>query len=281
MNRRKFLVGSTAALTSTGLFVGTQGFSRVGSQREVRIQVEGDEDAYLGLHFPDETFSFECFDTLEIPITNQTKEKLVEIEIEPEIVGNGVSLDDYEVSEEIATGEQGYISAELSCESGETTQAYFGFDIEVEGESGETLINAQRGSEVELECFCETGLSFVAFCGDVDNGDLDNVSVHVADGDADRITWDTDKILDKVVLYGGFGGRDFEGKQTFLNFTTGIDNGEVSVDDDAADEVVPRNPPEGTETGQSPDCPGGENSAGVKFELASGAFNTEEFNCTD
>jgi len=156
MNRRKFLLGSTAVLTGTGLLAGTQGHSQVESQRAVRLQVEDDENAYLRLVFPDATVvEIECERKIRIPIQNRTKEKLTGITVQPEIVGDGIEVTNVDSPDSLATGEEGTIVVTLECGEGtDSATAEFGFEIEVEGESGDTLIQAHRGEEISLECSC-------------------------------------------------------------------------------------------------------------------------------
>ena len=49
MERRKFLIGTAGAAIGGSALVGSGAFSRVESQRQVRIEVAQDPDAYLGL----------------------------------------------------------------------------------------------------------------------------------------------------------------------------------------------------------------------------------------
>lgn len=53
MKRRKFLLGSSAALATGGLLTGTGAFSSAEVDRDVTIEVVGDRDAYLGLREED------------------------------------------------------------------------------------------------------------------------------------------------------------------------------------------------------------------------------------
>lgn len=49
MKRRKFLLGSSAALASGGFLTGTGAFSSASANRSVAVRVVGDENAFLGL----------------------------------------------------------------------------------------------------------------------------------------------------------------------------------------------------------------------------------------
>ena len=49
MNRRKFLLGSSATLASAGFLTGTGAFTSAEAERNVKIEVVGDKYAYLGL----------------------------------------------------------------------------------------------------------------------------------------------------------------------------------------------------------------------------------------
>ncbi|MEF8814171.1 MAG: hypothetical protein V5A55_10180 [Halovenus sp.] len=290
MRRRKFLLGSAAALTGTGLLAGAQGFSRTESQREVKIEVADDEDAYLGI-IPEvafgETWEVDCEGELELVLRNQAKEDLLDVTIEPSLEGEGIELEDDELNAQIELGKSETVTVSASCDPGtDGATAQLRLEISAEGkETEDTLIQAHRALTVECSC-PEIGLSFVAFCGDVGEGDIHSLEVYLDDEDrVKRVTWETIggfqyDDLDQVVLYGGFGEWDFAGKQTFLNFTDGFNDGEVVIGEE--DQSVARNPPEETSTGQSPDCPCGEGGSGVKFEREDGGFPIEEtFDCTD
>lgn len=164
MKRRKFLVGGTAALTGAGLLAGARGASSVESNREVRIAVEGDEDAYIGLEITSngdpvatgDTVEFGCEGVLGIVVRNQTKETVEAIDFEPILTNDGRGMEvDYELPDDpIDIGETGTIFVDITCKEGNGGTVDFGYDIEVEGTSGETLIEAQRDSQLTVECHC-------------------------------------------------------------------------------------------------------------------------------
>jgi len=290
VRRRKFLLGSAATLTGTGLLAGVRGFSQTESQREVRIEVEDDEDAYLGI-IPEvafgETWTVNCEGGLDLELWNQAKEDPLDVTVGPELEGGDVELEDGELETTVALGEAGTVTVPASCNPGtDGATAQLGLEISAEGEETEdTLIQAHR--ELTVECSCpEIGLSFVAFCGDVGEGDIHSLEVFLDDEDkVERVTWETaggfgNASLDQVVFYGGFGDWDFPGNQTFLNFDGGFEDGELLIGEQ--DNTVGRYPPDGTSTGQSPDCPCGEGGSGVKFEREDGRFTSgKTFDCTE
>ncbi|MFC7072309.1 hypothetical protein ACFQJ7_05400 [Halovenus rubra] len=209
MKRRRFLFGSSAALTGTGLLVGSRGTTTAETQRKMQIQVEGDEDAYLGMEIP-ETFEFGCKETFNIPLRNQTNDPLSRVDGSANLSGGGIQLLDYQFPDSLGLGEQKPLTVTFSC--GDNTQAVgeFGFDIRAESEGGHTLINAQRNSEVNLECSCidRQRIVLVGFAPKSDTNPSElNPSVepnwHDDDGEVVGIKWKTDVAVEEVVLHGG------------------------------------------------------------------------------
>jgi len=185
MNRRKFLLGSAATLTGSGLLVGSQGYSRVESQRTVQLQVEDDEDAYLGLGFPKEsvTLDNECETSVTVlEIRNQTKESLDEILLRfggdfhditvsdikftyPDREHNEIEIGEIEADDSVVlpeglgTGKKVSVGVTIECPDDEQvneTQT-IGFGIEARGD--DTEIVAQRDQpefQVSVTCDCLT-----------------------------------------------------------------------------------------------------------------------------
>lgn len=197
MNRRKFLLGSAATLTGSGLLVGAQGYSRVESQRMVRIQVEGDEDAYLRLLFPNGfEITRECGGKAQLlVIGNQTKERLDDIEVNfqgdiDEVVssevefcgpGEGCYSDGCEEREiadnsvtvpSLGTGDMVALCVTIDCPKGTAEEESIGLSIDAKG--SDTRIVAHREQpEVDITCTCPSEETAYAYGGDKDQSAQD------------------------------------------------------------------------------------------------------------
>ena len=224
MKRRRFIVGTATAAIGGSALLGSGAFSRVESHREVTIEVVGDEDAYLRLTFDnrgvdtleDEEQSFECEGELEITVTNQTKDRIDDIELIPIFENTEVENVSTKVPDEseLEVGESKEIIVEFNCVPGVKSTGTFGFDITVEDKKGETIIEAHREDVIEIDCECpfDTDISWVAFCRDDGKVEADITGI-----DQNTVTWESPKQIDEVVLFGGnkFALSDFdEGKKS-------------------------------------------------------------------
>lgn len=158
MKRRKFVLGSTAALSGIGLVVGARGFTETRGRREMRIAVENDEDAYLGL-VPEVEFGdvldVKCGGDTSIDIRNQTNVDPIEVSVDPNVVGDAVTLEDASVREStIGVGERETVTFEPGCQPGtDGANATLNFHITARGDGSDgTLIEVDR--EVRVNCSC-------------------------------------------------------------------------------------------------------------------------------
>lgn len=124
-----------------------------------------------------------------------------------------------------------------------------------------------------------SGISFVAFCGNINKGDIESLSFVVDDdGVAEGVTWELNGgSLEWVVLFGG--GLPGDGGQNFLNFE--IDSGQTEVAIGEQDRTVERNNGN-TENGQHPSCPciDGFGGDGVKYDVSDdGTFSSASSGC--
>ena len=164
MNRRKFLLGSAAALTGSGLLVGTQGSSQVESQREVAVDAVGDENAYLGITYP-ESVEFGCKTTVEIGLRNQTKVPLDDVDAH--VRGDGITVDDVDEPDSIELGDKEVVEVTLSCNGGTGSES-LAFDVSVAGE--DTSIETERSRVIKLDCGCTREESVWAYGGGQETG---------------------------------------------------------------------------------------------------------------
>lgn len=293
MKRRTFVLGMGTAAVGGSALLGSGAFSRTESQRSVVVETVGDEDAYMRLVYEDE-LEFGCEGELTLTLTNQFKETLDDVTITFEAETDDVTLGDPEVSEasndddddgeeaesldeggpvEVTTdleqGEAKEITVPITCNTAEESTTTVTFTVE--GEGDETSVTVQD-REVEVTCACpETGISFIAFCGEGIGSDA--VEITNVDTENERIDWKLhDGSLQRVVLFGGFSSEDYGSGPYFLNFndieeiTTGGDPLEGTVTVGNETEALSKDDAE-DEHGQTPRCPCYAANEGVKFEL--------------
>ena len=91
MRRRAFLASSAAALGGTGLLVGTQSFSAVEAEREVNIDVVGDEEAFLQLQYSSQDVG--CNGEFQlVEIGNRTATEITSLVVTVESIPSGIDL---------------------------------------------------------------------------------------------------------------------------------------------------------------------------------------------
>ena len=310
MKRRDVLTSMGAATAAGSVLVGAGAYSRVEAQRGVTVEIVGDEDAYLGLQYG--AHDVECGEVVTfVTITNQLKQSVKiddlgfadvdDVELsDPWFVRCGDDKEEFAKNDdELAVGQCVEVKVEILDCPVEPVTVEVPFDVEVSDDDVLVIAQGSGDRSVEITCECprEHGLSFVAFCGDVSAGDIEELDV-LYDTEEDKIegvSWshvDGFDGIEGIVLYGGFGEFDFDGKQTFLNYDyededkaiIGEENQKVARDPDQDPETDP-------DTGQTPSCPcpddtngsGWNTGKGVKFEVADDgtldAAEGEAFTC--
>ena len=248
MNRRKFLLGSAAALTGSGLLVGTQGSSQVESQRTVRVQVEDDKEAYLGIQYK-ENVGINCDGPIKITLMNQAKEDFTDIDFNYDLNGDKISLGTPTKPGSLDLGSSAEIEIPASCCSNSTRpEGTLAFNITARGANSK-IETEENGREIKLDCEgtgclnssetdpCPdsdsilTGINFIAFYGSDTNLNptLDNISYN-RDGEPVKVDWSTSKSVDEVVLQGG--------QEWYRYEVGGVTNGTVKMASPPADEFA-------------------------------------------
>jgi hypothetical protein len=158
MKRRHLLLGSTAVLSGAAFVARTGSFSQAEGQREARIAVEEDSDAYLGL-VPDvdfgELYDVECEGTLRIGLRNQTQEDQISVSVDPTLSGSGVRLSDgSQRTETVGVGEREAVEFEPGCVPGtDSAKATMTFVFTATADGGDrTIVEAERVLGVECHC---------------------------------------------------------------------------------------------------------------------------------
>lgn len=152
MNRRAFVVGMGTAAVGGSTLLASGAFSRVESQRNVTIEVVGDDDAYLRLVYADR--SVDCEGTVVlVELTNQLKETIQNVTIQNVTVDHGdvVVHEPPMVPSRLDVGESGEVWIEVECDPGTDATSTVSFDVVVEGT--EHTVTA-HGRTIEVECEC-------------------------------------------------------------------------------------------------------------------------------
>jgi hypothetical protein len=168
MNRRTFLAGLTTAAVGGSALLASGAYSQVESQRNVRIETVGDEDAYLKLVYGDTRVDCEGEIGL-VTLANQLKHPLTDVEVTYEAPGSGIEFGELTVPGTLGTGESGTVSVPVECGPGGTATETVRFTVTVRG--SDSTVQA-RDREIEVTCSCSggpdefdaTGISFVALC---------------------------------------------------------------------------------------------------------------------
>lgn len=257
MNRRMFVAGmGTTALGGSALLA-SGASSRVESQREVKIRVADDEDAYLSLLYPRDYTrdrSISCDRTIElVTITNQLKETIDEVTIENLTVEPDdlvVNEDTLIVPDRIGVGEYGKVEISVECEPGtDTDRTVITFDIVAKGVNHTVVAKGGEGAErtIAVSCSCSPtttllngkGISFIAFCSR-DGGSVTVSGVEVthenSEGEPTGVSWTTAEPVTEIVLWGGREWRRYD-------YPEGATTGIVTMSRDDADNSISNDPP--------------------------------------
>jgi len=197
MNRRKFLAGSAATLTGSGLLVGTQGTSQVESHRNTQIETVCDGKAYLRMVHdengntiefdcdPRERIEFDCKTDIQITLKNQAKEDLDKIQFDPVIEGEGVTIENVDVPGSLALGQKDTIDVTVECDGKtEGSLPTLSFGIEVGGD--DTWIEAHRSHAFELECDCSSEETAYAYGGNKNQSSQDAACAYKNNANSDN-----------------------------------------------------------------------------------------------
>lgn len=263
MRRRKFLLGSSALVTGGGLLTSAGAFSSTTADRTVKIEIVGDEDAYLGLRGEQTDEGGLLFET-DLPrtapeqfdITNQTAGS-VEMEIEL-LDGNlvftaadpGDGVDSVTVEDEtltvsgMAPGAQvADVTIEIPARSDGVVTDTVSFDVT--GEDGSLQIDAERA--LELERLAATVNFQGAITATFEIRDIDNVkaSTVTANGyetnskggnrfkitDPERIDCEAGETTTITVRGETTDGSQFSGTATGVRCSKGGDNQRTDRED--------------------------------------------------
>lgn len=250
MRRRSFLFGSVGAVSGATLLASGNAFSRTETQRDVKVEIVGDEDAYLRLIYGEQ--EVDCEGTVDlVEISNHTKGALTDIQVDID-VSNDLTVEVGDVPDSLAVGESGVVTIDVDCTEVGSTTATVTFTITAEGPDQSITV---QDRQIEVACVCPLGpsISWIAFSGGtITANDVEMVSFTTdADGDPIQLTWNATVPVETVVVFGDGEMYNVPGTQQTVQVGDGteVDWGPTPEDS----EQHPRSP-----------CPDGE--CGVKFE---------------
>lgn len=154
---RKLLLLLCGLALSTGLVVGTGGFSSVSADRAVAVDTVGDERAYMALEYTDERADAsgtvgESVDVSLVTVTNQFTQS-VTVTVETDVRGaDGVSVGDDPASATLAVGTAADMSATLVCDEPGEQYVTVAFDATATGEGVSAETTNPRTVEYLLDC---------------------------------------------------------------------------------------------------------------------------------
>jgi len=223
MKRRKFLYSSATALTGTSLLVGTGAFSSVETDRETRIEIVGDENAYMRIDRAagaDEVSDLEEFTLVELE--NQFASDFDSIDIsltvdEPNVTVDSTDLPD---ADDLGVGESAPVELALDFPSYFDVGDYVEIELELDGATeGIEEINLTRTYTVQFVPDLKKSDFTVCVAGNPGSG---NVFV---DGPSRAFP------LDITIVFNSTGGGTFDREKTIQTpggNTGGLGNGNVA-----------------------------------------------------
>ena len=157
MKRRRVVLSFAAVLAGAGFLAGTRGFSSIEAERNVTIDVVGDENAFLRLEYPSQPVDCEGEFRL-VEIGNLTTTDLTSVVVSIESVPDGLSLDptdkidvvDGDVDgETLETGESESVMIEVT-DNGFTGTGEIAFGVSVRG--ADISVDTTEPRTVDIDC---------------------------------------------------------------------------------------------------------------------------------
>ena len=150
MNRRTFLVGGVSVAAGGSALLGSGALSEAETNRDVTIEVVGDEDAYLRLVYESQTV--DCDETITlVELTNHLRERLTAIEFTYDVEGDNVTVSELDVPDSLDVGDSGDVTARVECDESTETTVSLTFDVSV---SNDDIDASAQDREIEITCEC-------------------------------------------------------------------------------------------------------------------------------
>ena len=141
----------TAAAT---LAVSTTGFSSVSADRQVSVEVVGDENAYMSLRYADTTEEADSGDSVAFVTVSNYFNQPVDLTVRYAVDSDGVAEPTEHVDrhDDVGVGESVDVSATVKCSPGGTEQRIVSFDVSADGDSIYAETTSPRTVEYDVDC---------------------------------------------------------------------------------------------------------------------------------
>lgn len=176
MRRRTLLAAAAAALGGTGVMAGTGSFSSVETERDINVDTVDDEDAFLRLVYPMQ--SFECDGDIQlVEIGNHTATELTSLIVTVEHIPDAINL--YRSDNAIEAGDDIVVVDEDAGESfgpGDEPTSVEAFATAEDGFTGTGDVEFQvsaSGPGVSIDTDASRAVTINADCSDDDDDEMD------------------------------------------------------------------------------------------------------------
>lgn len=144
-----------AALTAAAtLGVSTEGFSSTAADRQVSVEVVGDEDAYMSLRYVDTTDDADSGDSVAFVTVSNYFDQPVDLTVRYAVDSDEVAEPTEHTREydNVGVGESVEVSTTVTCQSGGTPDDVVSFDVSADGNSVYAETTSPRTVEYEVDC---------------------------------------------------------------------------------------------------------------------------------
>lgn len=156
---RKLFVGLCVLVASAGMGIGSGGFSSVGADRAVTVDVVGDESAYMSLDYSNETVE-PTDGTKEVEFVTVANHfaEVVDFRIDFTIETTGgltvESSSNPIIQENVGIGDNidGTVTLECDPSGSPSSTAIIDFDVMADGDGVSAETTAKRTVEYEVDC---------------------------------------------------------------------------------------------------------------------------------
>jgi hypothetical protein len=151
----KHLALVLALAAAATLAVSTGGFSSASADRQVSVEVVGDEDAYMSLRYEDNVPEDPDSGDSVVFVTvsnyfNQPVDLTVSYAVDPDAVND--PSEHTEQYHDVDVGESVDVSTTVECPPGGTEQRVVSFDVEADGDSVYAETTSPRTVEYTVDC---------------------------------------------------------------------------------------------------------------------------------
>ncbi|MFC6975375.1 hypothetical protein ACFQL1_13120 [Halomicroarcula sp. GCM10025709] len=184
----KHLALALALTAAATLAVSTEGFSSVSADRQVSVEVVGDEDAYMSLRYADTAEGADSGESVAFVTVSNYFNQPVDLTVEyavdsDEIADPTEHVDRYD---DVGVGESVDVSTAVECPPGGTEQRVVSFDVSADGDSVYAETTSPRTVEYEVDCPDQRAATGVTFQGKSGNAKASGLG---SDADRNATVW--------------------------------------------------------------------------------------------